>query len=239
VIFEVLIALQKIQDGSTAAGIRYLLNDFDERVQIAAIETTGLLRAEASAADLANVYGRTNKAKVKVAALTALARIPDPNSRSLFQQNLTAKDEDIREAAAEGLGRLRNPQDIPTLDNAYKNEKKASARLAAAFALVKQGKREVSEFSPLQLLVNTLNSSARQGEAEGYLIELARDEDVRTALYPVLQTGTKDEKIRIARILGRSGDKSSIEPLDKLTEDKDPEVAQEAIRASKNLKARF
>jgi HEAT repeat protein len=239
VMFEALIAIQKIQDRSTAPRIRYLLNDFDERVQIAAIETTGLLRAEDSAADLVNVLNRTTKSKVKLAALVALGRIPDPNSRSLFQQNLTHKDEDMREAAAEGLGRLRNPEDIPALDSAYKTEKKGSARLAAAFALVKQGKREVSEFSPMQLLINSLNSSARQGEAEGYLVELAREAEVRAVLHPALATGTKDEKIRIARILGRSGDSASVQPLDKLMDDKDPEVAQEAIRASKNLKARL
>ncbi len=239
VIFESLVSLQKIQDRSAAPRIRYLLNDFDERVQIAALEATGLLRAEESAADVAQVYNRTKKNHVRKAALFSLAHIPDPNSRPLFQQVLEDKDEDLRAAAAEGLGRIRNKEDKEILTKAFESEGKPSARLSMAFALVMLGNLELSEFSPLQTLINTLNSKARQGEALGLLEELARNEEIRKKLLPVLATGTKDEKIYIARALGRSGGAESVGPLDKLTEDGEPEVAQEAIRASKSVKSRL
>jgi HEAT repeat protein len=221
VIFESLVAIQKIQDRSAAPRIRYLLNDFDERVQIAAIQATGLLRAEESAADVAQVYSRTRKTHVRKAALFALAHIPDPNSRALFQQMLTDNDEDLRAAAAEGLGRLRKKEDMDVLRKAFESD------------------LGLSEFSPLQSLINTLNSKARQGEALGLLEELTRDEEIRKKLLPVLATGTKDEKIFIARALGRSGGAESVGPLEKLTEDVEPEVAQEAIRASKSVKSRL
>src|SRR6266404_1159053 len=44
VLYESLIAIQTIRDRSAAPRIRYLLRDLDELVQIAAIETTGLLQ---------------------------------------------------------------------------------------------------------------------------------------------------------------------------------------------------
>ncbi|MFN0169368.1 MAG: HEAT repeat domain-containing protein [Bryobacteraceae bacterium] len=239
VIYESLVAIQKIQDRSAAPRIRYLLNDFDERVQIAAIQATGLLRAEESAADVAQVYSRTKKTHVRKAALFALAHIPDPNSRALFQQMLTDKDEDLRSAAAEGLGRLRKKEDMDVLRKAFESEGKPSARLSMAFGLVMLGDLELSEFSPLQTLINTLNSKARQGEALALLEELTRNEEVRRKVLPVLATGTKDEKIYIARALGRSGGAESVGPLEKLTDDVEPEVAQEAIRASKSVKSRL
>ena len=43
------------------------------------------------------------------------------------------------------------------------------------------GKLEVSEFSPLQYLVDTLNSSKYSGEAQPLLIEAAREPAVLTA----------------------------------------------------------
>ena len=42
-----------------------------------------------------------------------------------------------------------------------------------------------------------------------------------------LETGTKDEKIGLARVLAASGDKESVPHLEKLSNDPDPDVAQE------------
>ena len=62
----------------------------------------------------------------------------------------------------------------------------------------------------MQFLINNLNSAAYNGEAFPLLVELARDAQVRKALYGALGTGTKDEKIGLARVLARSGDQESI-----------------------------
>src|SRR2546426_5851980 len=145
----------------------------------------------------------------------------------------------MRAAAAEGFARLRNPKDLPAVKQAYEEEGKASPRLSMAFALVSLGAVEVSEFSPLQLLINTLNSRARQGEAEAFLIELARDPRIRASLYPALTGGAKDEKIYLARVMARSGDKDSLTPLEQVSHDVDPDVAQEGLRALQNLRARL
>jgi len=145
----------------------------------------------------------------------------------------------MRAAAAEGFARLKNPADQPVIQQAYEQETKSSPRLSMAFALVSLGQVEVSELSPLQLLINTLNSRARQGEAEPFLVELAREPKIRASLYPALTGGTKDEKIYLARIMARSGDKDSLPPLEKVSQDTDAEVAQEGVRALKNLRARL
>ena len=72
------------------------------------------------------------------------------------------------------------------------------------------------------------------------LIELARDCEVRKALYPYLQQGnsTKDQKMGLARVLAASGDKDSVPYLDTLSRDSDTEVAQEGLRCLRILHSR-
>jgi HEAT repeat protein len=239
VIYESLIALQKIRDESAAARITFLLHDLDQKVQLAAIETTGLLRYKDAVPDLADVLDHSRDNKVRRAALTSIAMLPTEKSRALYAQYLHDKDDKMRAAAAEGYARLRNPQDRDMLDKAWKDEGKPQPRLSLAFALVMLGSTDVSEFSPLQHLINSLNSAAYKGEAFPFLVELARDSKIRQSLYRPLQTGTKDEKIGLAGVLARSGDPSSIPELEKLTNDSDADVAREALRAKRTLQARL
>ncbi|MFY9728578.1 MAG: HEAT repeat domain-containing protein [Bryobacteraceae bacterium] len=238
-IYESLIALQKIRDESAGPQVEFLLHDFDPKVQIAAIETVGLLRDKGAVSSLSVVLGQSNNIKVKRAALTSLAMLPDPAYSSLYQQYLHDKDEKLREAAAEGLGRLKDPRDLPVLQQAWQDEGKSEPRLSLAFALVMHGKTELSEFSPLQLLINNLNMSAYSGVALPYLTELARDERVRAALYVAMGSGTKDEKIGLARVLGASGDKESVAHLQQLVDDPDPAVSQAALNATRTIQARM
>ena len=239
VLYESLIAMQKIRDESAGPQITFLLHDLNSKVQIAAIETTGLLRNRQAVPDLVEVVNRSKDAKVRRAALGALAMLPDEKSRPIYQQYLNDKDDKMRAAAAEGFGRLRNPADSTMIDKAWQDEGKSSPRLSLAFALVMLGRNEISEFSPLQYLINNLNSAAYKGEAQPFLTELARDNSTRKALYGPLETGTKDEKIGLARVLAVSGDKESVSHLEKVSRDADPEVAQEGLRAMRNLQARL
>jgi len=238
-IYESLVALEKIADQSAGPAVDFLLRDFDPKVQMAAIETVGILRDTGAVAALADVVGATDNLKVKRAALTSLAMLPNPAFRGIFQQYFHDKDEKLRGAAAEGLGRLKNPLDLPALEQAWKDEGKPGPRLSLAFAQVMLGITELSQFSPLQLLINNLNMASYSGVAFPYLVELARDAQVRAALYMAIGTGTKDEKIGLARALGASGDQESIAQLKKLADDPDPAVAQAAIAATRNIQARM
>jgi len=239
VLYESLVALQKIRDEAAGPKIGFLLNDLNPKVQIAAIETTGLLRNREAAPDLIGVIKRTKDSKVRRAALGSLAMLADPSARPIFQQYLSDKDEKLRGAAAEGFARLRTPADSTVLEQAWQDETKTSPRVSLAFALVMLGRTEISEFSPLQFLINTLNSSAYKGEALALLTEAARDAGTRNALYVPLAGATKDEKIGLSRVLSVSGDKASLPHLEKVSRDPDPEVAQEGLRALKNLQARW
>ena len=238
VIYEALVAFQKIRDPESGASMQFLLHDLDARVQVTAIETTGLLQNKAALPDLVDVLNHTRDSKVRRAALTAIAMLPDPSSREIYARYLGDKDDKMRAAAAEGYARLKNPADLPLLEKSWQDETKPEPRLSMAFAQVMLGKTEVSEFSPLQFLIDNLNSAAYHGEAFPFLVELARDPNVRKSLYTPLLNGTKSEKIYLARVMARSGDRDDAPQLEKLSHDGDPEVGQEALRALQNLQAR-
>ena len=241
VIYECLIAIQKIRDPSAGASIIFLLRDLDERVQIAAIETTGLLMYRDGITDLRAVLDRSKSMKVKRAALTALAQLPDQQLHGVYTSYLNNKDEGLREAAAEGFGRLKDPGDRATIESAFASERKTGPRLSLAFALVAMGKHEMGEFDPLRYLVDNLNSTGYRGVARPYLTELARDPEVRRQLSPALHDPmvTRDEKIGLAQVLSQSGDRDTLPALEDLSRDSDKEVAQEGLRALKNLRARL
>jgi HEAT repeat protein len=238
--FEALIAIRKIRDRSVADRVAFLVRDLDERVQLAAIETAGILGSREAVPLLHRVLDAPRSRKVRRAAVLALAQIADEDSRNLFLSLIGDSDESIRAAAAEGLGRLRKPQDAAVLEKAWSSENKIIARLAIAFARVKLGNRETGSFSPLGYLVNNLNQRAWRGIALPYLSELALDKDVRSSLYVMLGPGaTRDEKTGIAQALANSGGEDSIAPLEKLAKDEDPAVAREALRALRILRGRL
>jgi HEAT repeat protein len=238
-IYESLVALEKIRDESAGPRLVFLLRDLDPKVQTTAMEAVGLLQAKEGLPALTDALNRSRDAKVKRAALEAISMLPAETNRPIYVQYLTDKDEKMRAAAAEGFARLGNPSDLPTVQKAWDAEAKTSPRLSLAFALVALGKTEVSQFSPLQYLIDNLNSAAFNGIARPFLIELARNPQVRSKLYAPLAGGTKDEKINLSRVLAVSGDRESIAPLQKLTNDPDADVAQAALTAVKDLQARM
>jgi hypothetical protein len=75
--------------------------------------------------------------------------------------------------------------------------------------------------------------------ASALVTELARDLQVRQAVYPLLTRATKDEKIQLAIIFARSGDRDSLPFLETLSVDPDNDVAQESIRSLRTLRARL
>ncbi len=237
--YESLVALQKIRDPEAGPRIQFVLRDLDERVQIAAIQTTGVLSNREAVRTLIGVFNDTRNAKVKRAALLALAMMPTAESRAIFVQYLRDKDPRTRGASAEGLGRLRNPADSALIDDVYKDEDKTSPRISQAFALVMDGQAQLSEFSPLQYLINTLNSATYSAEAFALLVEAARYPEIRTLLYRPMETGTRDEKIYLARVFAASGDASAVPYLQKMSQDTDSQVAAEGLKALRDLRARL
>jgi len=237
--YESLIAVQKIRDPSAAPDIAFLLRDLEEKIQIAALETTGILRNRAAAPDVRDALTHTRNIKVRRTALEALAMIADPSDHALFLRSLADKDDASRASAAEGLGRVKNTGDRTAVEKAFADEHKMNARLSMAFAMVALGNLDSGPYSALRYLVNTLNVNAYKGLAVAFLTELARESNVRQALYPFLTAATKDEKIQMSIVLSRSGDRDSLPYLETLSTDPVPDVAAEGIRSLKSLRARL
>lgn len=239
VMFEALTAIEKIRDPSAAPRISFLLRDLEEKIQIAALSTTGILLNRDAEPDVRDALEHAHNIRVRRAALTALAMLAVPADHSVFLGYLSDKDDSLRSAAAEGLGRIKNPEDRSALEGAFKSEHKMGPRLADAFGLVFLGNLDTAEFSPLRYLVNTLNVRAYQGVAVAYVTELARDQKIRLAIYPMLPQATKDEKIQLCTVFARSGGKDTVSYLETLSVDPDKDVAQEAIRSLRTLRARL
>jgi HEAT repeat protein len=239
VMYEALAAMQKIRDPAAGPKITYLLRDLDDRVQTTAIETAGLLRSTDALPTLRGIVMSPRNNKAERAALSAIAMMPEPQDRDLLLREMGARDERLRAAAAEGLGRIGNPADEPALSKLWHDEEKMLPRLGVAFALVMDGQLDLAEDSPFRYLVNTLNQASYHDVAYAYLVEAARRKPVLQALYGLIAPGTRDEKIYLSRILAVSGDANSVPYLDKTSHDPDNDVAQEGLRALRSLRARL
>jgi HEAT repeat protein len=239
VMYEALIALQKVRDPAAGPRMTFLLRDLNPRIQNTAIETAGLLRTREAAPDVRDAFEHAHDPKIRRTAIASLAMIADPSDHALFLQNLSNNDDAYRSAAAEGLGRLKNAADAPVVGKAFMNERKMNSRLSMAFAVAALGNKDMGEFSALRYLINTLNLKTYKGVAVALLTELARDQNARQAIYPALSSATKDEKIQLGVVLANSGGLDSVPYLERLQMDPDPEVAQESIRNLRALRARL
>lgn len=238
-IMECLIALQKIGDTNAGLGVSFLTHDLEDRVQITALETVGVLRSLPSAPDVRMALKDARNVRVQRAALETLAMLGQPEDRPTFLQYAGNQDAGMRAAAMEGLGRIREPQDTPLLQQAY-DEPNADWRvhLAAAFALVDEGKVSDEEFGPLAYLVESLETRPRANAASAYLTELARRDDVVNVLVKMAPQGSKDQKEALCSIFAASRNPNVVPALTTLSRDIDPDVAMAASNALRTVKAR-
>ncbi len=239
VMYESLAAMQKIRDPQAGPKITYLLRDLDDRVQTTAIETAGILRSADALPVLRAIVAAPRNNKAERAALAAIAMMPEAKDRDLLLRELAAKDEKLRAAAAEGLGRIGNPADEPALDKAWHDEEKMIPRLGAAFALLMDGKLELAEDAPFRYLINTLNQASYHDVAYAYLVEAARK--IRCLRR---STGSWSRARRMRRFTWRGcfrrAETSRPYPyLDKVSRDTDQDVAKEGLRALRSLRARL
>jgi HEAT repeat protein len=241
-IFEALVALQKIRDPSAGPAAAALAQDPDDKIQTLALETLGVLRSVTSGANVRQALDRARSAKVRRAALEALAMIATAQDRAILLRYSADRDPQLRAAAIEGLGRLRDPEDMATVEETF-NEQNLDerVRLAAAFAVVMEGKVETSEFSALRYLVNSLNLKSHTGITQAYLAELLRRREVRQAVQPLIEepTCTKDEKILTAQSLAESGAPDALPVIERLAKDTNPDVSFAATRSLRLLRSQL
>jgi HEAT repeat protein len=241
-IFEALVALQKIRDAAAGPSAALLTQDPEEKVQTMALETVGVLRSVTSGPNVRQALDRARSAKVRRVALEALAMIATPQDHAILLRYSSERDPQLRAAAIEGLGRLRDPEDIPTIEETF-NEQNLDerVRLAAAFAVVMEGKVETSEFSALRYLVNSLNLKSHSGITHAYLAELLRKREVRQAVQSLIvePAATKDEKILTAQSLAESGAADALPVIEQLSKDSNPDVSVAATRSLRLLRSQL
>jgi HEAT repeat protein len=232
IIFESLVALQKIHDRSAGSSVSFLALDLDARVQNTALETIGVLDSTASAPEVRTALRNARNKNVRRAALEALAMLGLPADRPVFLEHIHDQDTDLRASALEGLGRIREPQDEQVLEAGY-NEKNADPKvhLAAAFALVDEGNVSTSEFAPLGYLIENLDQPGRGDTATAYLTELCRREDVRKAVFAEVPHASKGQKIALCSVFAAVHAQDAIPVLDTLSRDIDPDVSFAASKA--------
>lgn len=234
IILESVRAIEKIGDLSAGPSMVFLLRDLDEDVQFAVVHATGQLLVRDAVPELVGLVRASDNKNIRRQALIAIAKMPNDGQRNLFQTYLRDRDKELRAAAAEGIGRIGDKQDLTLITEAFEREKSESGRQSMAFAAVHLGSLDY-----LSYLFDGLNSSVHRGEAQPFLVELARKPEVLTELYTPLRAGTKDQKRELAYVLSVSGTRDSLPYLEQLTHDPEPAVAQAAIRAMKNLQARL
>jgi len=227
-------ALAKIKDRSAGSQLIDLLDSRDKDVRRDAAVTAGILRTREALPKLQTIVEHDPDSKDRQKALEGLAYIGDRVSVPIFIKELWSQDgKDLRIFGAEGLARAADPNTLPELQKAVIVEKDARVRLAIQFAITAQGKDDF-----LSTMLNELGSRVRGDIAEAYFIELARNPKFLPKLYPYLRSQDAAVRRRLARVLMFSGDATSLEPLDQLARDPNPDVATAALRAKQAIRAR-
>ena len=196
--------------------------------------TVGILRTGQAAPKLQSIFENAPDPKTKERALEGLAYLGAPASAPLFIKALGSDDKLTRTSAAEGLARTADPKALPELEKSIAVERDAQAKLALEFAMTALGKPDY-----LSDLVNELSSKRYGDVAQPYLIELARTSSFLPKLYPYLQSPNAGVRKGLCTVLMFGGDQASLEQLDRLSHDPDGDVAAEASRAKRGLRARL
>ncbi len=226
-------ALAKLQDRSAGPLLLNLLNSAHTGVRRDAALTAGLLQASEAVMPLTRLYQKDADKKVREKALEGLAYLGKPESAPLFLEALKKRNKNMRMSAAEGLARTKDPQWLDEVKFALGEEEEGQVRLAMAFALCAMGSYEYTSD-----LVQQLGSRFRRNYARTYLIELSRIPDFRPQLYLQLGHHAVDVRVNLCRVLLYHGDQATIDALKLLTEDDSADVAIEALRATRVIRAR-
>ncbi|HLY61516.1 MAG TPA: HEAT repeat domain-containing protein [Terriglobia bacterium] len=231
---QALNSLAKIKDTSAGPLLIDLLDSRSEDVERDAAVTIGILQAHDGVAKMQLMFQNGSDRKTKEKVLQGLAYLGDPASIPLFIQELWSANKSFRISAAEGLGRTGVKENVAELQKAATAEKDAEAKLAIQFALTDLGTNEY-----LDTLVEGLTSRLHADTAETYLVELSRNPEFLPKLYPYLNSNDATIRRKLAVVLVSTGDKTSIEPLQKLSHDSNNDVAAAALRALSATRSRL
>jgi HEAT repeat protein len=234
----------KIGDAESGRYLVPFFRDTDEKVRNQAMFATGLLKYKGAVQPLLSVYGRGPEprgtmANVKnvfspttqrdKAALAALAMIGDDRAEQVFLENLTDKNSERRQSAAEGLARIGDQKYSDQLSRLVLTEKDNDVKLAQQWALYKLGQRD-----QMRNIVPKLYSG-QDDQAYAYLMETEQVAD----LHPYARSSNLEIRRKVIEILGRIGDKATIAELQPVATSSGAETADTATVAIKRIEWRL
>ncbi len=230
---EALNALAKIGDRSAGPQLVNLLDSESADVKRQAAVTVGVLKVQEAVAKLQAIYEHNPDKETRARALEGLAYLGNPASVRIFHLALWRSEDELRIFGAEGLGRAGQAESLPDLERAALADRNAEARLAIAFAIT-----SLCNMDHINDLVAELDSRQRGYLAQAYLIELARKPQFLSRLYPFLESDKAGVRRGLCTVLMYAGDASSIAPLERLSQDRNVDVATEALRALRAVRLR-
>jgi HEAT repeat protein len=230
---ESLNALGKIQDPAAGPGLVDLLDSSNSDIKQQAARTVGLLRTREALPKLAALFEHDHDGDTRQAALDGIADIGDPVSKPLLIRALWNDNKHYRAAAAAGLAHANDIEVRDELQRELKAEKDASVKLALEYALAALGQREF-----VTPIVEQLKSKTHADAAQKYLTELAQNPEFLSLLYPYLTNRDVEIRRRVCTVLVFRGNQSSIAPLERASHDTNEDVADEALRALRAVRAR-
>lgn len=214
--------------GAREALIR-AINDSNAAVRYASMRALGRLREEQAVKALTEQLAYYGRGEGAWAALEGLARIGHQSSLPLFKQRLTDKDQYLRRAAAEGLGRAGAADEIEALQLAIGTEPSEMVRAAMAFALQMSGRNSIAR------LAESLDSSKMAPQIAEYFLELGPS--IVPSLVSHLQDPDPTIRGNVALILGALDGDAALAALQPLTQDRDRDVSRAATQAIARIKA--
>jgi len=223
-------AIGRIKVGEAGDALLKAVNDSQAEVRYAAMRALGAIREARAVSALTEQFAFYKKGEGAWSALDALAQIGAPASAPLFKERLLDKDQFIRRAAAEGLGRARDVESVDTLEKNATTDDSPMVRLASAFAMLKLGRNYAAR------LVDMMSSAKVMAQGQEYLIELGAA--MIPTLLPRLQDPDADVREALVDVLGVIGDASNLPALQAATQDRDDSVAAAAKRAIARIQAK-
>src|SRR5262245_8988778 len=212
-------AIGRLQVPDAAVALVGRVNDEDLDVRLASMRALGELRSEQAVAALTDQFRYYVRGIAGRSAISALAAIAHRSTLALFEEESVSKNPAHRQAAYEGLARLRiTAAAVPRIEAAMTSEKDARVRLAMAFALAAAGGNGVSR------LLDALNDRDRSDDALAYLVELGTPHV--DAVAARLSEPAPLVRGQVATALGFIGGPKAVEALQRASGESDPDVKQ-------------
>jgi len=206
------------------------VNDSQAEVRYASMRALGAVKLESAVPALTEQLTFYRKGEGAWSALDALAQIGAKASIPVFRERLADKDQFIRRAAVEGIGRAGDAESFDALDRLANTDESAGVRMAAIFAETKLGRANAGR------IVDLMSSPKVLTQGEDYLVELGPS--VISTIVPRLQEPDANVRESMADVLGMVGDASVLPAIEALAKDREASVAAAARRAAARIKAR-